>query len=150
MSETNERKRKGLPKEEHERRIIEIITKNKLCRNAHIFGFYTEIGEAHFYDLGLNRSEAIKEALSANRSKASGYLLSKWIASDNATLQIAAMRLVCSEEERQALSQAYIEQKTTTVHSVAELENEVQAGEYTEEEREIMLRVARKSRDIYK
>ena len=50
----------------------------------------------------------IKDAISENRSKACGYMVNKWIASDNATLQIAGYRLVATEEERMALNQEYV------------------------------------------
>ena len=51
----------------------------------------------------------IKEALLENRKKAVNYLLNKWIKSENATLQIAAMRMVADDADRQRLNQAYID-----------------------------------------
>ena len=37
-------------------------------------------------------------------------MLNKWISSDNATLQIAAMRIISDEDLRRSLNQQYIEQ----------------------------------------
>jgi len=38
-------------------------------------------------------------------------MLAKWVKSENPTLQIAAMRLLSDNDERQALNQQYIEHK---------------------------------------
>jgi hypothetical protein len=39
-------------------------------------------------------------------------MLAKWVTSQNATLQIAAMRLLCDKEEHQMLNQQYIDHTT--------------------------------------
>jgi hypothetical protein len=98
-------------KEQHEKDIVEVIKEKKICRISHIFGFYTDIKSSQFYNLKLEKSDNIKEAIHQNRAKGTGYLLNKWISSDNATLQIAAYRLICTPEERQMLNQQYIEMK---------------------------------------
>ena len=98
-------------KDQHEKDIVEVIKANKICRISHIFGFYTDIKSSQFYNLKLEKSDNIKEAIHQNRAKGTGYLLNKWISSDNATLQIAAYRLICTPEERQMLNQQYIEMK---------------------------------------
>ena len=101
----------GKTKDQHEKDIVEVIKANKICRISHIFGFYTDIKSSQFYNLKLEESDKIKEAIHQNRAKGTGYLLNKWISSDNATLQIAAYRLICTPEERQMLNQQYIEMK---------------------------------------
>jgi len=98
-------------KDQHEKDIVEVIKEKKICRISHIFGFYTDIKSSQFYNLKLEESDKIKEAIHQNRAKGTGYLLNKWISSDNATLQIAAYRLICTPEERQMLNQQYIEMK---------------------------------------
>lgn len=98
-------------KEQHEKDIVEVIKEKKICRISHIFGFYTDIKSSQFYNLKLEKSDNIKEAIHQNRAKGTGYLLNKWISSDNATLQIAAYKLICTPEERQLLNQQYIEMK---------------------------------------
>ena len=98
-------------KDQHEKDIVEVIKEKKICRISHIFGFYTDIKSSQFYNLKLEKSDNIKEAIHQNRAKGTGYLLNKWISSDNATLQIAAYRLICTPEERQMLNQQYIEMK---------------------------------------
>ena len=98
-------------KDQHEKDIVEVIKANKICRISHLFGFYTDIKSSQFYNLKLEKSDKIKEAIHQNRAKGTGYMLNKWISSDNATLQIAAYRLICTPEEHQLLNQQYIEMK---------------------------------------
>lgn len=99
-------------REQYESEILAIIEKHKICRINHIFGVYAGLSCSQFYNLELEKSESIKEAIERNRLKATQYLLQKWIASNNPTLQIAAMRLVCSKEEHQLLNQHYIDHTT--------------------------------------
>lgn len=95
-------------KEIYEKEITECIKKNRIMFISHIFGYYTDIRRSQFYNLELDKSNMIKDAIAENRSKACGYMVNKWIASDNATLQIAGYRLVATEEERMALNQEYV------------------------------------------
>ena len=99
----------GKTKKQHEKDIIKIIDENKIMCIQHIFGYYSDLGSSQFYNLELEKSERIKEAIAKNKSKATGYLLNKWINSDNPTSQIAAYRLICTNEERQKLNQNYLE-----------------------------------------
>lgn len=98
----------GKKKEIYEKEIADCIKKNRIMFISHIFGYYTDIKISQFYNLGLEKSEMIKDAIAENRSKACGYMVNKWIASDNATLQIAGYRLVATEEELMALNQEYV------------------------------------------
>ena len=96
-------------KKQHEKDIVEVIKENKVMFIKHIFGYYPDLASSQFYNLKLEQSEKIKEAIAKNKSKATGYLINKWISSDNPTLQIAAYRLTCTNEERQKLNQNYLE-----------------------------------------
>ena len=96
-------------KDRHEQNILKLINDNKLMRFDHIFGHYKTISRATAYNHDLDKLDSIKEALEQNRSKGVNYLLQKWITGENATLQIAAMRLICTNEERQMLNQQYID-----------------------------------------
>ena len=98
----------GKKKEIYEKEIADCIKKNRIMFISHIFGYYTDIKISQFYNLGLEKSEMIKDAIAENRSKACGYMVNKWIASDNATFQISGYRLVATEEERMALNQEYV------------------------------------------
>ena len=57
----------------------------------------------------MDKLDTIKGKLEENRQSVVNYLLQKWIKSDNATLQIAAMRIVAEEEDRQRLNQQYMD-----------------------------------------
>jgi len=93
----------------HEAAILEIIKGKKLMRFDHIFAHFTGCSRATAYNHNLDKLDSIKEALERNRAKAEDYLLQKWIAGDNGTLNIAAMRIVGTPEVRRLLNQKYIE-----------------------------------------
>ena len=96
-------------KEIYEAEIIEVIKKHKICRISHIFSFYTKLRSSQFYNLGLDKSDELREAIDNNRTKAKTYMLHKWITGDNATLQVAAYRLLADSDEHRLLNQQYIE-----------------------------------------
>lgn len=88
-----------------EKEVLEIIRKYKITRVTHIFAYYGKISRETFYKCELHKLHTIKEALEKNRLKACSFLHNKWIQSDNATLQIAAFKLLCDDEDRQKLTQ---------------------------------------------
>ena len=77
--------------------------------------FYDEIASylpcsrATFYNHKLDKLDSIKESLEKNRDEIKSSLRAKWYKSDNATLQLALMRLVCSDKERRKLAINYTE-----------------------------------------
>jgi hypothetical protein len=111
------------PKEQHEKEILEVIVKNKIMKIQHIFQHYTDLGSAQFYNLELEKSESIKEAIQTNKSKAVSYMLNKWVGSDNATLQISAFKVLCEDEDRKKLSMQFVESENT--HQVKKFEVEI-------------------------
>lgn len=98
-----------ISKAQHEANILEIIRKNKVMFISHIFGFYGEISRQYFYQIGLDKSDKIKKAIADNRVRATGFMINKWIASDNPTLQVCAYKILCSDDERKRLSKDYVE-----------------------------------------
>ena len=99
----------GKSKEQHEKEILEVVIKNKVMKIQHIFQHYTDLAYAQFYNLELEKSESIKEAIKLNKSKAVSYMLNKWVGSDNATLQISAFKVLCEDEDRKKLSMQFVE-----------------------------------------
>lgn len=93
--------------EKYKKELLEAIKKHKLMRFDHAFGGFVSFSRRTAYDYGLHELHDIKEALFQNRSKGVNYLIQKWINSDNATLQVAAMRMICESEDHQRLNQQY-------------------------------------------
>lgn len=111
------------PKEQHEEEILKLIVKHKIMKIQHIFQHYTDLASAQFYNLELEKSESIKEAIQTNKSKAVSYMLNKWVGSDNATLQISAFKVLCEDEDRKKLSMQFVESENT--HQVKKFEVEI-------------------------
>ena len=99
-------------KETYEAEMLAAIKKHKIMRFEHAFGGFVGFSKTTAYLKKLNESDAIKEALEANRNKGVVYLVNKWLDSDNATLQIAAMRLICDSEDHRRLNQQYQDHTT--------------------------------------
>ena len=93
----------------YEKELLKIIKERKIMFFSHAFA-YTSFSLATAYNHGLEKLETIKEALAKNRASGVTYMLNKWIGSDNATLQIAAMKIIADEELRRSLNQQYLEQ----------------------------------------
>ena len=92
---------------EHEKAILETIAKNPIFKFKDIFVYYKGCSRSTAYNHNLDKLDSIKEALYSNRRKGVSSLLAKWLASDNATLQLAAMRMICDAEEHRSLNQNY-------------------------------------------
>ena len=57
-------------KNEHENQILKLIEKHKIMRIQHIFQHYTNLKSSQFYNLELEKSESIKEAIEGGRDAA--------------------------------------------------------------------------------
>ena len=95
----------------YEAELLKVIKDKKIAFFDHCFGF-TSFSRTTGYEYKLNDSDAIKVAIAQNRATAKNYMLNKWIASENATLQIAAMRLLSNSEEHQKMNQSYVDHTT--------------------------------------
>ena len=95
----------------YEKELLEVIKEKKIAFFDHCFGF-TSFSRATAYNHSLDKLDSIKDAINQNRVTAKNYMLNKWIASENATLQISAMRLLSDSEEHQKLNQSYIDHST--------------------------------------
>ena len=70
---------------------------------------YLPCNRATFYNHKLDKLDTIKDALEFNKTETKIKLRTKWEDSDNATLQLALMRLICSDTERRKLAINYTE-----------------------------------------
>lgn len=86
-----------------EKICLEAITENNITFLDEIFSF-SDILPSEFYDSGLCESPEIKDLIEINRAKLKRELRQKWFDSTNATLNAALYKLVCTEEEKRALS----------------------------------------------
>lgn len=91
----------------HEQGILEAIQKHPIFCFNDIFVYYEACSRSTAYAHGLDKSDNIKEAIYKNRRKGVTSLKAKWLKSENATLQLAAMRLICDADEHRALNQNY-------------------------------------------
>ena len=91
----------------HEQGILEAIQKHPIFSFKDIFIYYEACTRATAYNHNLDKLDSIKEAIYKNRRKGVTSLLTKWLKSENATLQLAAMRMICDPEEHRALNQNY-------------------------------------------
>ncbi len=91
----------------YEEELLKVIKDKKIAFFDHCFGF-TTFSRATAYNHSLDKLDSIKGAINQNRVTAKNYMLNKWIASDNPTLQISAMRLLSDPEEHILLNQSYV------------------------------------------
>ena len=83
---------------------------------------YLPCSKATFYDhfpIESNELNIIKDELEKNRVQVKSAMRKKWYDSDNATLQVALMKLICTDEERKALSPSYIDKTEVSVNGEA-------------------------------
>lgn len=92
----------------YEKELLKVIKDKKIAFFDHCFGF-TSFSRATAYNHSLDNLDSIKNAINQNRVTAKNYMLNKWIGSENATLQISAMRLLSDTEEHKKLNQSYVE-----------------------------------------
>jgi hypothetical protein len=90
---------------DHEHELLKAIKRHKWMRWSHIDWEALPFRRSTAYNAELDKLDTIKEAFSANRARSVDYLLQKWILSENPTTQIAAMRMICEDEERVLLNQ---------------------------------------------
>ncbi|MCH7535296.1 MAG: hypothetical protein IH948_06060 [Bacteroidetes bacterium] len=91
-----------------EKRALKAITEKELVFIEDVI-CYLPCNRATFYNHELDKLDTLKEALQKNKTDIKVSLRSKWYKSDNATLQLALMKLVSTDEERRKLSVNYNE-----------------------------------------
>ena len=93
---------------ELEQKAIKAIKKENLIFFDEIAS-YLPCNRATFYNHKLDKLDSIKDILAKNKDTIKAALRNKWYNSDNATVQIALMRLVCTDRERRNLAVNYNE-----------------------------------------
>lgn len=82
---------------------LEAIKEHEIAMITYVMP-YLPCSQSTFYDKGLEKTEEIKAALFENKIKRKQKLLNKWEKSDNATLNIAAFKLLADEDELRRLN----------------------------------------------
>lgn len=93
----------------------EMIVKHKLFFVEDIVAFLP-IAKKTFYEyfpIESDESNELKELLEQQKIEIKTSMRSKWYKSENATLQVCLMKLICTNEERKKMAQTYIEQDAT-------------------------------------
>ncbi len=94
----------------------EVTVKNKLFFIEDIVSFLP-ISKPTFYDyfkVDSNEFNELKELLEQNRTELKVSMRSKWFKSNAPALQMALMKLICTDEERKKLAMTYTETDITT------------------------------------
>lgn len=99
-------------KAEIEKKALEAIIEHELTFFDEIT-LYVEPTRKTLYEWELHKSDNIKEALEKNRLKKKKKMRCKWEDSDNATLQIAAYKLIADDDEIAKITMT----KTSNEHS---------------------------------
>ena len=94
---------------EHAEAILNTIANNPVYSFSDIFVYFKGCTRATAYNHHLDKFDSIKEAIIDKRRTGVTTMLSKWIASDNPTLQIAAFKQICDDNERLKLNQQNID-----------------------------------------
>lgn len=84
------------------------ITANDLFFIDDVIAFLP-IASSTFYAWEMEKSEELKEMLANNRIKVKSSMRKKWYDSDNPTLQMGLMKLICTDDERKRLSMTHTE-----------------------------------------
>ncbi len=91
------------------KKALEETEKNNLFFIEDVISFLP-CAKSTFYKyipIDSNEMDKLKEALGKNRINLKVELRKKWRESDNATLQLALMKLIATNAERKSLSQSY-------------------------------------------
>lgn len=104
-------------------RAKEIVVKKKLYFIEDIIAFLP-ISKPTFYDFfkpESNELNEIKGLLENNKIETKAAMFSKWYQSDAPALQMALMKLICTDEQRKKLSMTYSENQVDLKTNISEL-----------------------------
>ena len=104
--------KKKLVKKEMIKEMEVAIKAKKIAFFDHIFA-YTTFSRASAYNRNLDKLDSLRELINKNKVSAKNCMINNWISQkSNATLQIAAFRLMSTPEEHKLLNQQYIDHTT--------------------------------------
>lgn len=65
---------------------------------------YLSCSRATFYNHGLDKVDILKDAVDNNKIKIKTIMKKNWFKSENSTLQVALMKLICTDDEAHRLN----------------------------------------------
>lgn len=91
----------------------EVIVKHKLFFIEDVVAFLPcdKTTFYRFFEPTCNEYNELKELLEQQRIEIKTSMRSKWYKSENATLQVCLMKLICTDDERKKMAQTYVEQE---------------------------------------
>lgn len=89
--------------EEIKQQLLEAIEREE-CTSLDDASLFVPCTRATLYNWGFDKMDDVKEAIQTQRIKAKSGMRKLWRKSDNATLQVAAYKLMASEDELERLS----------------------------------------------
>ena len=94
----------------------EVTVKNKLFFIEDIVSFLPIVKKTfyEYFPLESNEINELKELLQTNRVELKVSMRSKWFKSNAPALQMALMKLICTDDERKKLAMTYTETDITT------------------------------------
>jgi hypothetical protein len=88
---------------ELEQEALDAIDKYKLFFIEDVVA-YVSCSRATFYNHGLDKLDTIKDALSKNKIDIKVSMRNKWYQSESATLQVALMKIIATDDEAHRLN----------------------------------------------
>ena len=85
---------------------------------------YISCSRATFYNHGLDKLDSIKDALAKNKINVKVSMRNKWYKSENATLQVALMKMIATDDEAHRLNGSRQEIKHKADVSISKMSKE--------------------------
>ena len=99
-----------------EKKALAAIKRNKIKFITHVAAFLP-CSERTFFNQELQELQSIKDAIETNRIGAKVTTLNRWENSENATLQVAFMKLIADDDEAHRLNGSKQEIKSDVNHA---------------------------------
>lgn len=93
--------------QKYEKECVDLVIQNNIVFTDEIF-IYSEVLPSVFFEMKLNESQKIKDAIDINRAKLKRDLRLKWFDSSNGTMNVALYKLICSDDEKRSLSSSSV------------------------------------------
>jgi len=104
-------------KKKLEELALKAIKKEKLTWHDEVVAFLP-CSRATYYNKNLDKLDTIKDAINHNKVEMKAQMKHKWFNSENATLQIALMKMISNDEEYDKLNTSKQQVQSETTGSI--------------------------------